>query len=90
MLSVNFCTRRTRGTITAMTIAIMASSATTKPAVITDSVQLLLMIFMTAQIAMIGDLIIICRPIATSIWICVMSFVVRLIRLGTENCCISY
>ena len=38
---------------------------------------------------MIGALIIICNPIATIIWICVMSFVVRVMRLGTEKPCIS-
>ena len=52
-----------------MMTAIMASKAMTNPAVMAESVQLLLTILITAHTAMIGDLIIICRPIATSIWI---------------------
>lgn len=58
--------------------------------VITDSVQLLLTILMTAHTAMTGALIMVCMPMATNIWICVISFVVRLIRLGTENSSISF
>ena len=71
-------------------MSIRTSSATTKPAVITDSVQLLLTILMTAHTAMTGALIMVCMPMATNIWICVISFVVRLMRLGTENSSISF
>ena len=44
---------------------------------------------MTAQTAMIGAFMSICRPMATIIWIWVISLVVRVMRLGTENACIS-
>ena len=45
---------------------------------------------MTAQTAMMGALMIICRPMAMIIWIWVMSLVVRVMRLGTEKSCISW
>ena len=64
-------------------------SATTKPAVTTESSQLLPRILMTAQTAMIGAFMSICRPMATIIWIWVISLVVRVMRLGTEKACIS-
>ena len=38
---------------------------------------------------MIGALIITCRPIAISIWICVTSLVVRVISEAVENDLIS-
>ena len=38
---------------------------------------------------MMGAFMSICRPMATIIWICVMSLVVLVIRLGTEKDCIS-
>ena len=65
---------------------ISAQMTTTNPAVTIDSSQLLPSIFMTAHTAIIGDFIIICSPIATIIWSWVMSFVVRVMRLGTEIC----
>ena len=61
----------------------------TKAAVTADSSQLLPRILMMAHTAMMGDLMTICRPMATIIWIWVMSLVVRVMRLGTENACIS-
>ena len=60
-------------------------SRTTAPAVTTDSCQLVPTIFATAQTAMMGALIITCRPMAITIWIWVMSLVVRVIRLAAEN-----
>ena len=59
---------------------------TTNPAVTMDSSQLLPRIFMTAHTAIIGDFISICSPIATIICNCVMSLVVRVMRLGTGIC----
>ena len=43
----------------------------------------------TAHTAMIGDLMSICRPIVMNIWICVTSFVERVMRLAVEKRCIS-
>ena len=40
---------------------------------------------MTAQTAMIGAFMSICRPMATIIWIWVISLVVLVMRLGTEK-----
>ena len=62
---------------------------TTNAAVTADSSQLLPKILMTAQTAMIGALMSICRPMAMIIWIWVMSLVVRVMRLGMEKSCIS-
>ena len=87
--SVSFCTRRKRGATMPMISAIIASSASTKPAVMAESVQLLFTILMMAQTAMIGALMRICRPMDVSVCTCVMSFVVRLMRLGTEKAIIS-
>ena len=64
-------------------------STTTNAAVTALSSQLLPRILMIAQTAMIGALIIIWSPMARIIWICVMSLVVRVMRLGTEKSCIS-
>ena len=87
--SVVFCTSRNRGRQLAMMASTVPHRTTTNAAVTADSSQLLPRILITAQTAMIGALIIICNPIATIIWICVMSFVVRVMRLGTEKPCIS-
>ena len=67
MLSVSFCTMRNRGMQVAITITIVAQMTSTKPAVTADSSQLLPRIFITPQTAMMGALIIICRPMATII-----------------------
>ena len=76
-----------------MQVAITARTnthiTTTNAAVTAESSQLLPSIFITAQTAMIGDFIIICKPIDIIICICVMSFVVLVIRLGMEKSCIS-
>ena len=64
-----------------------ATITTTKPPV--TAVQLLPRILMMAQTAMIGAFMSICRPMATTIWIWVMSLVVLVMRLGTEKDCIS-
>ena len=87
--SVIFCTRRKRGRQLAMIAMTEPQMTTTNAAVTAESSQLLPRILTMAQIAMIGALSIICRPMATIIWICVMSFVVRVMRLGTEKPCIS-
>ena len=87
--SVFFCTLRNRGRQLDMMSSTSATSATTKPAVTAESVQLLPRILITAHTAMIGAFMSICRPIATIIWIWVMSLVVRVMRLGTEKVCIS-
>ena len=56
MSSISRCTRLTRGsTMTTMRI-IITSRAATKPAVMTDRVQLLLTILMTAHTAITGAL----------------------------------
>ncbi len=78
-----------RGTTRIMTTSITSSSATTKAAVITDSSQLLSIILSTAHTAIIGALMMSCRPIAMTICTCVMSLVVRFIKLGTEKLIIS-
>ena len=89
ILSVSFWTSRKRGRQVDMMASTITHSATTKPAVTAESSQLLPRILITAQTAMIGALMSICRPMATIIWICVMSLVVRVMRLGTEKSCIS-
>ena len=72
-----------------MTVSTVAQMTTTNAAVTAESCQLLPRILMTAQTAMIGDLMSICRPRARIIWIWVISLVVRVIRLGMESDCIS-
>ena len=67
----------------------ITTMATTKPPVTAESVQLFPRILMMAQTAMIGVFMSICRPIATIIWIWVISLVVLVMRLGTEKDCIS-
>ena len=60
-----------------------------KPAVMTESSQLLSIILMTAHTAMMGAFMMSCRPMAITICTWVMSLVVRLMRLGTEKLIIS-
>ena len=67
MLSVSFCTMRKRGMQVAMTRNTVRQIATTKPAVTTESSQLLPRILITPHTAIMGALIIICRPMATII-----------------------
>ena len=88
--SVSFCTRFIRGSTIFTTTSISSRIAATKPAVMADSSQLLSVILITAHTAITGAFTRICSPMDTSIWICVMSLVVRLIRLGTENSSISF
>ena len=79
---------RKRGRQTDMIASTDEQITTTNAAVTADSSQLLPRILMIAHTAMIGDLISICKPIDTIIWICVTSLVVRVIRLGIEKSCI--
>ena len=89
MSSVCRCTFLNLGSRTIRVKIITDSKKTTKQAVSTESSQLLLTILMTAQTAITGALIRICRPMAMSIWIWVTSLVVLTIRLGTEKPFIS-
>ena len=65
--SVSFCTMRKRGMQMLITVITVTQMTTTNVAVTAESSQLLPRILMMAHTAMIGDLIIICRPIATII-----------------------
>ena len=89
MLSVSLWTLRTLGRTMMMIKAITARRAATNPAVMAERVQLFPIIFTMAQTAMMGERTMIWSPMATSIWIWVMSLVFLVIRLGTENRCIS-
>lgn len=72
-----------------MITEMMVMMATTATAVATVHSQFLSRIFMMAQTAIIGALIMIMSPMAVLIWICEMSFVERVIRLDVENLFIS-
>ena len=66
-----------------------SNNAPTATAVVVVHCQLLPEIFTIAQTAKIGALISTCRPITTIVWICVISFVERVIKLAVENLLIS-
>lgn len=67
MWSVSLCTRQNREITVSMIATIISSRAATNPAVMAERVRLLLTILMMAHIAMMGDLMRICRPMDTSI-----------------------
>lgn len=72
-----------------MITEMIVTIATTARAVTMVHSQFLSRIFITAQTAMMGALIMIIRPMAVVIWICVMSLVERVMRLEVENLFIS-
>ena len=85
-LSINFCTFLNLGNTITIIIAIVVINIATATAVIALHCQLLFNIFVIAHIAVIGAFINSCNPIAINISICVISFVVLVIKLLVENC----
>ena len=86
ILSINFWTILNLGITIDINTTITDSKITTPTAVKELHCQLLFKIFVIAQIAVIGAFILNCNPIAITIWIWVISFVVLVIKLLVENC----
>ncbi len=89
MSSVRRCIALNFGITSAMRMPTAHSSTTTAMPVVSVHSKPSPAILHTAHTAMIGDLMSICRPIVMNIWICVTSFVERVMRLAVEKRCIS-
>ena len=89
MLSVRRCMALNFGMTKLMITPITASSTATAMPVANVHSRPLFAILHTAHTAMIGALISIIRPMVTNIWICVMSFVERVMSDAVEKRFIS-
>ena len=89
ILSINFCTLENFGNTTIINDATVVIRIITQTPVSTDHSKPLFNIFRIAHTAIIGAFTIICSPKPIIISTCVISFVVRVIKLLTENFFIS-